>query len=48
MEDTAFMYLGEMVKYGPTSQIFKNPDKDLTERYVSGICGQIFWYPLYI
>ena len=36
---TAFMYLGELVEYGPTSQIFKNPQKELTERYVSGKFG---------
>jgi phosphate transport system ATP-binding protein len=36
---TAFMYLGEIVEYGPTQQIFKNPQKELTERYVSGKFG---------
>jgi len=36
---TAFMYLGELVEYGPTAQIFKNPQKDLTERYISGKFG---------
>jgi phosphate transport system ATP-binding protein len=36
---TAFMYLGEVVEYGPTQQIFKNPRKELTERYVSGKFG---------
>jgi phosphate transport system ATP-binding protein len=36
---TAFMYLGELVEYGPTQQIFKNPQKELTERYVSGRFG---------
>src|ERR671926_397157 len=30
---TAFMYLGELIEYGPTSQIFKTPQKELTERY---------------
>jgi phosphate transport system ATP-binding protein len=33
---TAFMYLGELIEYGQTAQIFKNPQKDLTERYISG------------
>jgi phosphate transport system ATP-binding protein len=36
---TAFMYLGEMVEYGPTKQIFENPTKELTERYISGKFG---------
>ena len=36
---TAFMYLGEMIEYGATSQIFKNPGKELTERYISGKFG---------
>jgi len=38
-DSTAFMYLGEMIEYGPTNQIFKNPEKELTERYISGIFG---------
>jgi phosphate transport system ATP-binding protein len=36
---TAFMYLGELVEYGPTRQIFENPEKELTERYISGKFG---------
>ena len=36
---TAFMYLGEMVEFGPTKQIFENPQKELTERYISGKFG---------
>jgi phosphate transport system ATP-binding protein len=36
---TAFMYLGELVEYGSTKQIFENPQKDLTERYISGKFG---------
>jgi phosphate transport system ATP-binding protein len=36
---TAFMYLGEMVEYGPTKQIFENPQKELTEHYISGRFG---------
>jgi phosphate transport system ATP-binding protein len=38
-DSTAFMYLGEMVEFGATSQIFKNPEKELTERYISGKFG---------
>ena len=36
---TAFMYLGELIEYGPTKQIFENPQKELTERYISGKFG---------
>jgi phosphate transport system ATP-binding protein len=36
---TAFMYLGELVEYGATKQIFENPLKELTERYISGKFG---------
>jgi phosphate transport system ATP-binding protein len=36
---TAFMYMGELIEYGPTNQIFKNPQKELTERYISGKFG---------
>lgn len=36
---TAFMYLGELVEHGPTKQIFENPQKELTERYISGKFG---------
>jgi phosphate transport system ATP-binding protein len=36
---TAFMYLGELIEYGATKQIFENPQKDLTERYISGKFG---------
>lgn len=36
---TAFMYLGELIEFGPTDQIFKYPSKELTERYISGKFG---------
>lgn len=36
---TAFMYLGELVEYGPTKQMFENPQNELTERYISGKFG---------
>ena len=36
---TAFMFLGEMIEYGDTKQIFENPRMDLTERYISGKFG---------
>ncbi len=36
---TGFMYLGEMVEYGETAQIFENPGKELTENYITGRFG---------
>jgi phosphate transport system ATP-binding protein len=36
---TAFMFLGEMIEYGDTKQIFENPCMELTERYISGKFG---------
>jgi phosphate transport system ATP-binding protein len=36
---TAFMYLGEVAEHGPTKRIFQNPEKELTERYISGKFG---------
>jgi phosphate transport system ATP-binding protein len=36
---TAFMYLGEMVEYGETDQVFTNPDNKRTEDYITGRYG---------
>jgi len=36
---TAFLYLGELIEYGPTRQIFENPKHELTERYLTGEFG---------
>lgn len=36
---TAFMYLGEMVEFGPTRKIFTNPLQKQTEDYVKGRFG---------
>jgi phosphate transport system ATP-binding protein len=36
---TAFMYLGDLIEYGSTNQIFMNPEKELTERYITGKFG---------
>jgi len=36
---TAFMYLGELVEFGPTEQIFTNPKEKLTEDYITGRFG---------
>ena len=32
---TAFMYLGDLIEYGSTNQIFMKPEKELTEHYIS-------------
>lgn len=36
---TAFMYLGELIEYGETRQIFDNPQAELTKNYVMGHFG---------
>jgi len=36
---TAFMYLGELIEFGETSKMFENPEKDLTEKYITGRFG---------
>lgn len=36
---TAFMYLGELIEFGETKQIFENPQRELTRNYVEGHFG---------
>ena len=36
---TAFMYLGEMVEFGLTKQLFTNPSKKQTDDYITGRFG---------
>jgi len=36
---TGFLYLGRLIEYGPTPEIFQNPHNELTERYISGKFG---------
>ena len=38
-DNTAFLYLGELVEYGPTSKLFTSPSKKQTEDYVTGRFG---------
>ena len=38
-DHTAFMYLGELVEFGPTEKIFTAPDKKQTEQYITGRFG---------
>ena len=36
---TAFLYMGEIIEYGRTKDIFENPQKELTENYITGKFG---------
>lgn len=36
---TAFMYLGELIEYGDTSNMFTNPTQRMTEDYITGRYG---------
>ena len=38
-DQTAFFYLGELVEFGPTAELFENPKEELTERYITGKFG---------
>ena len=38
-DETAFMYMGEMVEFGDTNTIFTNPSKKQTEDYITGRYG---------
>jgi phosphate transport system ATP-binding protein len=38
-DHVAFMYLGELVEYGPTEQVFRAPREQRTREYVSGAFG---------
>lgn len=36
---TAFLYMGELVEYGPTKAMFTNPSEERTEAYITGRFG---------
>ncbi len=36
---TAFLYMGELVEYGPTRQLFTRPNEPRTEAYITGRFG---------
>jgi phosphate transport system ATP-binding protein len=38
-EYTAFLYMGELVEYGPTKGVFTNPREERTEAYITGRFG---------
>ncbi len=38
-EHTAFMYLGELIEFGVTAQVFTSPEKKQTQNYITGRFG---------
>ena len=38
-DHTAFMYLGELIEFGPTGQMFTNPRNPRTQDYITGRFG---------
>ena len=36
---TAFFYLGKLIEYGETSNLFEKPQSELTEKYITGKFG---------
>ncbi len=36
---TAFMYMGELIEEDPTDKMFTNPEKQMTEEYITGKFG---------
>jgi phosphate transport system ATP-binding protein len=35
-DNVVFMYLGEIIETGPAEQVFKRPQHELTQKYLSG------------
>ncbi len=38
-DETAFMYMGDLIEYGASAQIFTNPNDSRTEDYITGRFG---------
>ncbi|HHO58924.1 MAG TPA: ATP-binding cassette domain-containing protein, partial [Thiotrichales bacterium] len=38
-DETAFMYMGDLIEFGETSRLFTNPGKKQTEDYITGRYG---------
>jgi phosphate transport system ATP-binding protein len=38
-DQTAFLYMGDLIEYGATDQIFTNPREERTEAYITGRFG---------
>jgi phosphate transport system ATP-binding protein len=36
---TAFLYVGRLIEYGATDDIFEDPNNALTEKYITGEFG---------
>lgn len=36
---TAFLYIGELIEFGPTRDIFESPTSEITEKYITGKFG---------
>ncbi len=36
---TAFMYIGDLIEFGPTNKLFTNPGEKMTEDYITGRYG---------
>ena len=36
---TAFMYMGDLIEFGVTDNLFTNPEKKQTEDYITGRYG---------
>jgi phosphate transport system ATP-binding protein len=36
---TAFLYMGDLIEYGPTNTVFTNPREERTESYITGRFG---------
>jgi phosphate transport system ATP-binding protein len=36
---TGFMYLGKLIEFGDTTQLFEKPSQELTENYITGRFG---------
>ena len=38
-QNTAFMYLGDLIEFGPTNRLFTSPEKKQTQDYITGRFG---------
>jgi phosphate transport system ATP-binding protein len=36
---TAFLYVGELIEFGPTRDMFESPTNEITEKYITGKFG---------